>query len=226
MAKDSVDLILCLPDLICSQFVTDTLLPLMVEPAISRVACKAGLRSEYARSILLHEFLEGKSEYAFLVDADVILASHTLPRLLWHRKKMITGLIFARGENSWPIIFEPNQPLDDWPKRRYFNYPQNTLCEVGACGHSCLLIHRSVLEAMEPPYSQLGPFMGQELVGSDLRLCLKAQKEAGVKLWCDTSIKCGHLMPMPITEEHWLKNAETFTAKWTQAMKEYKAQGG
>lgn len=224
--KTTVDVIIPMPDIICTKFVVDTLLPLVQEPCVKRLLLKPGLRAEYSRSILLYEYLEGNSEYVFLTDADVILPPHTLPRLLWHRKKMITGLIFARGENSWPIIFEPNQPLDDWPKRRYFNYPQNTLCEVGACGHSCLLIHRSVLEAMEPPYSQLGPFMGQELVGSDLRLCLKTQKEAGVKLWCDTSIKCGHLMPMPITEEHWLEHAEKFTAEWTQAVEDFKSKEG
>lgn len=217
----AVDVLIPMPDLICSAFVVETLLPLLQEPVLKRLLLKPSMRAEYSRDILLHEFLKGTSEYVFITDADMILPPHTLGRLLWHKKKMITGLYFGRGEKAYPIIFEV-EPLHQWPKTRYFFYPQNQLIEVGATGHGCLLIHRSVLEALEPPYSQLGPFDGEPLVGSDLRLCLKARKEAGVKIWCDTSIKCGHLHPDPITEATWERGKVEHIEEWEEVMERMK----
>lgn len=210
------DIILCLPELITAKFVAETLLPLTQEKATNKVLFRVGSRSEYAREILLKEFLKGKAEYAFIVDADMLYPHRVLPRLLAHDKKMITGLYFSRGDpkRAYPVIFE-NEPLDKWPKTRYFNYPDNSLIEVGACGHGCLLIHRDVLEDMDPPYSQLGPFQDRPLVGSDLRLCLRA-RELGYKIWCDTSIKLGHLTTRPITERDWLENKQESIERWEQ----------
>jgi len=215
--QTTVDVLLCFPDIIMSVFVTETLLPLLQEPPVKRLCCKVGMRSEYSREILLDEFLKGDSEWVWIVDTDMIIPPHTLMRLLSHNKRMISALYFGRGEKAYPIIFEV-EPLHQWPKTRYFFYPQNQLIEVGATGHGCLLIHRSVLEALEPPYSQLGPFDGEALVGSDLRLCLKARKEASVKIWCDTGIKCGHLHPESITEATWERGKVEHINEWTEVM--------
>lgn len=209
-----VAIILCLPDLVCSEFITSTLLPLMNEGISCEVICKTGMRSEYAREILLNQFVsKSKAEWAFVVDADMQYPQHTLSRLLSRGKRMITGLYFSRGEIAYPVIFE-KEPIEKWPKTRMMDYPRHGLVEVGACGHGCLLIHRSVLEQMERPYSQLGPYAGQDVVGSDIRLCLKARQEVGVSIWCDTDIKCGHIKPLPITEETWLRNKERGIEIW------------
>lgn len=214
--KQSTDIILCLPELITSDFVEKTLLPLTQDPAVYRILTRTGQRSEYAREILLKEFLNGKAQYALIVDADMLYPSSVLPRLLSHGKKMVSGLYFSRGDpdRAYPVIFK-KEPLDKWPKTRYFDYPDNALVEIGASGHGCLLIHREILERMEPPYSQLGPFHDRPLVGSDLRLCLRA-RELGYKIWCDTSIKLGHLTVRPITERDWLDNKEDSIARWEQ----------
>ena len=218
-----VDVLLCLPDLMDSAFVTETLMPLFSSPVARRFLTRPGLRSEYAREILLHQFLEDKeSEYVFILDADMILPPQTLPRLLWHKKKMITGLYWSRGEvPNYPVIHEV-EPLDKWPKSRYLRYPKDgKLFEVGSCGHGCLLIHRSVLEKMTPPFSQLGPYGGEEIVGSDIRLCKKAREEAGVKIWCDPLLRCGHLRPRAITEEDWLEHEEDGIKEWEQNLQHH-----
>jgi hypothetical protein len=72
---------------------------------------------------------------------------------------------------------------------------------------------------MEPPYSQLGPFRDKELIGSDLRLCLRA-RELGYKIWCDTGVKLGHLTVRPITETDWLANKEQSVKRWETYLKE------
>jgi len=212
--RKSTDVILCFPELITARFVCDTLLPLTQNRAVNRILFRVGQRSEYAREILIGEFLKGEAEYAFIVDADMSYPANTLERLLSHKKKIISGLYFSRGDitKAYPVIFK-NEPLNKWPKTRYFDYQDNALIEIGACGHGCLLIHRDVLEEMEPPYSQLGPFHDRPLVGSDLRLCLRA-RELGYKIYCDTGVKLGHLTIKPITEEDWLNHKENSVAEW------------
>lgn len=210
-----VDVLVCFPDIIVSRFVTSTLLPVTHQPVVSRVLARVGMRSEYAREVLLEEFMRGDSDFVFIIDADMEIPSNALPKLLGHRKRFITGLYFSRGDMAFPTIFQ-TEPIDQWPKTRYFYYPDNQLIKVGACGHGCLLIHRSVLASMERPWSQLGPFRDQPLVGSDLRLCLKARTEAKVNIWCDTSIKCGHIRPQSITERDWVENREEGIRAWEE----------
>lgn len=216
----TVDVLIPMPDIIYSAFVVDTLLPLLQEPVVKRVLVKPGMRTEYSREILLHDFLSGPNEWVFLLDADMVLPPRALPRLLSWNKKVVTGLYFGRGANCYPVPFM-DEPIGVWPKTRLFDYPDmdrpsDALIEVGATGHGCFLIHRSVLEQLEPPYAQLGPFNGQPVVGSDLRLCLKIRKETGEKIWCDTSIKCGHLRPYAVGEKDYLGMKEHLKAEWEQ----------
>lgn len=212
--QTTVDLLLCFPEQIYSLFVVDTLIPLLGETRIARVLCKEGMRSEYAREILLNEFLRGDSDYVFILDADMILPRHALLRMLAHGKKVVSGFYFSRGDRTWPIVFRPDEPTTLWPKTRWFDYPQGGLHEVGATGHGCLLIHRSIFERLEPPYSRLGPFMDQPLVGSDVRLCMKIREEAQEKIWCDFSLKCGHLTARPIEERDWVAIKENSMLEW------------
>jgi len=214
----TVDIILCFPELIYAPFVTETLMPLMQERSVRRFLCKVGMRSEYAREILLDEFMAGDSEWVFVLDTDMIMPPRVLPRLLVHNKKMIGVFYVGRGEKKYPVIFPPD-PIHEWPKRRYFEYPKDRLIEVGATGHGGLLIHRSIFEKMSKPWSQLGPYDGNNVVGSDIRLCLKAREEAGVKIYVDTSLKAGHLTPYPITESDWERDKIIYAEEWQRYLK-------
>jgi hypothetical protein len=176
------------------------------------------MRSEYAREILIKQFLELKEmksfEWLFIVDCDMILPETALPKLLASGKKVISGMYFSRGDRTWPIVFRPDEPPEHFPKSRWFEYPESGVHEVGATGHGCLLIHRSVLEQLEPPYSQLGPFADEPLVGSDVRLCLKIRQETEEKIWCDFSVRCGHLTTKAIGEKEWMEGKEQSMMEW------------
>ena len=53
---------------------------------------------------------------------------------------------------------------------------------------------RRVMDALGQPFSPVAGF------GEDLAFCLRA-KEVGAKLWCDSSIKLGHVGLTVYTEE-------------------------
>ncbi len=77
------------------------------------------------------------------------------------------------------------------------------LNEVDATGCHCLLVHRSVFEAIksEHPYrwfreDEWGP--GGPIVGEDIWFCLKA-REVGYPIYVDTRIEVGHVKQFTMT---------------------------
>ncbi len=62
------------------------------------------------------------------------------------------------------------------------------LIECDGVGGGCLLIHRRVFEAIEPPYFKCNP---NTFIGEDFYFCRKA-RQAGFKIYLDPSILCGH----------------------------------
>jgi hypothetical protein len=220
MDDGKVDLLLLFPELIAARFVTSTLFDIVLHPRVSRIWSKVGMRSEYARELLINNFLEESgSEWLWIVDTDMEVPRGALDRLLSHNKKVVSAMYFSRGDHTWPIPFQM-EPIHHWPKTRMFNYPKNALVEAGATGHGCLLLHRTVLEKLEPPYSRLGPFGDEPVVGSDVRLCLKIREEANEKIWIDTGLQCGHLSVKPITESDWLDVKDWSIIQWEKYLKE------
>jgi len=221
MTVPSVALLVIFPELIHAKFVVETLVPLMGLPHISMLLTKIGMRSEYAREVLIRQFLEmPEYEWLFIVDCDMLIPQDALPKLLNSGKKVISGLYFSRGDRTWPIVFREEEPVGRFPMSRWFDYPDGGVYPVGATGHGCLLIHKSVLEQLEPPYSQLGPFMDEPLVGSDVRLCLKIRDETNEKIWCDFSVRCGHLTTRAVEEKDWEAIKEQSIAEWTNYLRE------
>jgi predicted peroxiredoxin len=64
---------------------------------------------------------------------------------------------------------------------------------------SCVLISKSVFEKIEKPY-----FFPIPEVGEDLSFCYKV-KEAGIKMYCDTTIQFGHVAHVEIVEDNFKK---------------------
>ncbi len=77
---------------------------------------------------------------------------------------------------------------------------RDDLLEADGIGAGCLLIHRRVFEAMEPPYFQCNP---DTLIGEDFYFCRKAQA-AGFKIYVDPGLICGHKQKDYIGYRHFL----------------------
>lgn len=170
---------------------------------------------DVARNLLVERCLEGDWQWLWFVDADMCFKPETLVRLNSRKKPLIAGLCFTRvlppapaayrgitryTEEGWPyyrVQFEeilefleargaelkadePAAILEDGP---------DALERYDASGGACLLIHRSVLEAIEPPWFQYT--YDDRMVGEDFYFYLKA-KEAGFQLWIDRTVIVGH----------------------------------
>lgn len=86
---------------------------------------------------------------------------------------------YAYNKKEGKALFPIN--LDD--------YPGGGLIEVDAVGSAGMAVRRRVLEAMEPPWFQLG----QEQWGEDLDFCRRVQ-EAGFRIHVDLDMSLGHIV--------------------------------
>lgn len=148
-----------------------------------------------SRNLAITTFLkERRADWLFWVDTDMGFAADTLERLLEAadpvERPMVGALCFSLrevgpdGMGGYETRLAPT--VFDWAKEngKYgfavrWIYPENTLTRCGGTGSACILIHRSVFEAVEKEY---GPVWYErvpntttgQLIGEDLSFCLRA----------------------------------------------------
>jgi hypothetical protein len=87
-----------------------------------------------------------------------------------------------------------------------FDYARDSLVEVAGTGSACIVIHRSVFEAVHAKWGPnwyirlTNPTTGQ-LIGEDLSFCYRAA-DVGFRLYVNTAVKTTHLKPI------WLQEAD------------------
>jgi GT2 family glycosyltransferase len=158
-------------------------------------------------------------EWLFMIDADMGFAPDVLERL--HRaadkdtRPIVGGLCFAQREIARDgyhgFRCEARPTIYDWIEHpdghmRFTgraHYPVNSILECAATGAACLLIHRSVIEAI---IEDKGPFWFDRLrgtdgslLGEDISFFVRA---AALEFPChvDTSIKVTHFKSLWLGE--------------------------
>ena len=152
-----------------------------------------------ARNAIVKQALQTDSDYILMLDDDHILNikdSHNagvgyefLRKLLEHMendpKMGICGALYCqRGGDKLPVIMQNGKAGP------HFLTPMEIsggLQEVDITGGGCMLIRREIFHKVSEPW-----FAPEFKFGTDIQICNKA-KEAGYTVWCDTSLKIGHL---------------------------------
>ncbi len=161
-----------------------------------------------------NELIENtNSEWLLFMDDDVIVPPDSYRRLVGWGKKVISGVSMKRAGTPEPQMYRFShaegrgtyymplvQEFIEFVKRHkadltraqasYISVPitMDELLEVDGVGMDCILIHRSVLDDIEPPWFQ---FTKGTRSGEDFYLCRKIQ-QAGHKIWVDPGLLCGH----------------------------------
>ena len=160
---------------------------------------------------VVEEFLESGDDWLFSTHQDVQFLPGTLKRLLSWEEPLISGLVFMRQSPATPHIwrsYDPNPQLfahrmrdtQDWffDHQKYIQFgpfimepkPKDAIAPVDFTSTSCVLVHRSVLAGMEPPW-----FMMHEdgVGGEDANFFVKAHN-AGFQAYVDRSCGIGHIV--------------------------------
>lgn len=144
------------------------------------------------------------------LDSDMDFEPDLMQRLsarLDEGREFVTGLYFTRKAPIKPNIFESCGYFHDEEKQEvtplavnYWEYPKDDIFPIAACGFGgCMMttdLIKRVGEEFGMPFS---PILG---FGEDLSFCTRA-KQVGAELYCDSSIKMGHVGYGSITESNY-----------------------
>lgn len=182
-----------------------------------RVFGKQGI--DAAWNVIIAWFLNTDNEWMLHLDSDAVVHSDTLLRLMsWH-EPLVSALAFRRRAPITPVVYSCEMgeaiqvdgsmameylievdEIKEWfiahPEMLLINRPvvleprpDDALLKVERTGSHCLLVHRNVYEAIEPPWFKNILTTGE---GSDFDFHAKAQA-AGFTTWVDRSVIAGHL---------------------------------
>ena len=188
-----------------------------------------------ARNWAVEKFLaDGKADWLWWVDTDMGFAPDTVDRLLAvadpTERPIVGGLCFASkgvspdGMGGYRNAAVPT--IFDWTGAGFQGvkqYPLDTLMRCAGTGTGCVLIHRSVLEAIADkygpawyekapnPHARTSPddesrSPAGRFISEDLSFCLRAGS-LGFPVHVDTSVKTTHLKHVWLSEDDYMRQA-------------------
>ncbi len=151
-----------------------------------------------ARQDLVVAALQGEADYILFLDSDMRFPKDALVRLMSHRKAMVGTNYARRGVPPEFVAIKTQTHLDEDGERVEGELLQTKadsagLEEVEALGFGCILIHRTVFQAMGQVHDprEKGPFWFFEYapdlkthVGEDVYFCRLA-REVGTTIYVD-----------------------------------------
>ena len=162
---------------------------------IDRLVLPDGWRKEWliggdwcgARNELCRLVLEDKeAEYLWFMDDDHAFPRSMLTKLLAHGEKLVTPICLTRVYPFAPVQYVEKIADAQYLPVKLSDAEPGGLVEIKAGGCAGMLIHRDVIEAIEPPWFEYTDR------SEDIVFCEKAHAN-GFKLYADLDVKLGHI---------------------------------
>lgn len=148
-----------------------------------------GYRVDQVRN-LIADWVVRDFDYLFSVDHDITFPPDTLKKLLAHDKDLVSGVYRQRLEPQMLEIYEPfgtRMSTEDLYGKDW------NLVGIGGCGFGCVLVKKEVLVGVGYPQFEYHPALDHgNTISEDTDFCKKAMTK-GFRLWCDPSVRCGHI---------------------------------
>ena len=158
------------------------------------------------RNKIVVEAMRARASHLIMMDLDQVYPVDAITKLLSHKLPVVGCLVHRRYPPFDPLVYRG----DINTYRLVTDWDNGDLIEVDATGTGCLMIDMRVFYELPPPWFSFRPNPDPEregTVGEDFGFCSDIRK-IGHKIHVDTSIKCGHLSTMEITEDtYFLYNA-------------------
>ena len=160
-----------------------------------------------SRNDLASKAIEMDADFVLWLDSDMTFSPDLARRLsarLDEGCEYVSAFYTTRKNPIRPCVFK-NFTADPPVMEFYEDYPRNSLFEIAGSGFGGVMVStgliRRVLEAYGRPFS---PILG---VGEDLSFCARA-RALGARLYCDSSIKMGHIGFTEFTESTYIERLE------------------
>lgn len=183
------------------EFFTSMLSLRIPENVEAEISVNANALVYVSRNSFAMKAIDGKFDYILWLDSDMVFPPDTLIRLLEDAEKnkldFVSAIYFKRQLPTAPVIYKSlhweqkpdgttdhsSVPFDDYPRDRMFR--------ISGAGLACTLTKVSVIEQCAQRF-RLSPFEPMPFMGEDLSFCWKVN-ECGVKMYCDSRVKVGHV---------------------------------
>jgi GT2 family glycosyltransferase len=179
-------------------------------PISAIIALSSGPNLSSGRNLACRLFLvQHDAPWLFMCDTDMVLSLDTLDRLMAVadpvERPVLGGFCKKRNLDGTvsPTLFRFVSQRDGMLPLPYPDYPDDAVVQVEGTGAACLLIHRSVLEAVRlhsgdpsaPWFRESAVGAPLSLMGEDMTFCLRCQA-AGIPVHVHTGIQVGHMKPV------------------------------
>ncbi|MBR2389560.1 MAG: hypothetical protein IKA94_02050 [Mogibacterium sp.] len=171
--------LICIPcmDMVHTAFMQSLLSMRMVGEVRFAISCSSLIYD--ARNKLADQAIDGGYDRCLWLDSDMVFPADTMERLGAHLDnglEAVCGIYFSRKAPVTPIIYDNCGWYESDGKsiptaHAFFDYPKDQLVEIEGMGF-----------------------------GEDLSFCGRVI-DSGRKIYCDTSIKCGHIAQSLVNEE-------------------------
>lgn len=165
-------------------------------------------RNKLALKAIMEEF-----DYIFFIDSDEEFKPDTLVKLYetaQQGKDYVTGLYFKRTFPTEPVI----QKRIEWERDKetgkinvvadtYTDYPRDSVFEIEGSGLGCTLIKTDIIKKVVQKFA-ISAFDPLPSFGEDFSFCWRL-KQLGIKMWCDSRVKVGHIGTFVYDEDSYLK---------------------
>lgn len=159
---------------------------------------------DFARNDIVRRAAEKGAKEVLFLDHDTLVPPDLYWRLAAHKVPVVSALYFKRLHPFEPLIydFDDDTNINCHPK---LDYPEG-LVKCGAVGMGATLIQMDAIEAVlkwqiDNNERHPNPFRVFPPIGEDIFFCAHC-REAGVDVFCDTTIKCLHVGSNPVSEAH------------------------
>lgn len=171
-----------------------------------------------ARNLLASQAMDNDFDRVLWLDSDVAFDADMLNRLhadMDEGRELVCGLYFKRRQPIEPCIYKAVYSTTEEDGKimphadPFFDYPQDSIFEIAACGFGAVLTSVDLLRRV---YKDCGlPFSPQIGFGEDLSFCKRCEA-LGVKMYCDSRIKVGHIGYTIFSEETFMGAGKTAPA--------------
>ena len=151
-----------------------------------------GYNIDQIRNLIADWVVKGY-DYLLSVDSDIVLPRDTLRRFLSHDVDMVSGLYIQRKPGQHVLEIYENNDRGGVSNIPYGKIKDRGLVPIGGCGFGCVLVKKSVFQAIPYPHFVYHSALDHaNTISEDVDFCAKVLKK-GFKIYADTAIKCRHI---------------------------------
>lgn len=155
-----------------------------------------------SRNMLALSAIEMGMDRVLWLDSDMVFTPNTLKALAQDMDtipdcEIVTGVYTKRIIPYTPTIYKELKEPEVKPNgqvvgaiKAYDDYPVDSVFEIAGCGFGCVMTSVDLLKRVIDKHQSA--FLPYLWAGEDLSFCYRLQ-QMGVKIWCDSKIKCGHI---------------------------------